>query len=130
MLEKAGIGGLTTAIITMTIFGRNTMYQLPMSKTIIPFPLVGFIFGAINSNLVDLTHMLVKNEIPLGSKTTDQASLALNAILSAGFFYGILSMNNAETAMRFGFWKAIATGAISELASSALYEYLIGQLHI
>lgn len=85
---------------------------------------VGALAGAISSVTSDALHYLVKEETHLADKVNDMASMGLSVVSSGLVFNSALYILQPNMPNGYGLLAGMVTGAVSEYASSFVYNLL------
>lgn len=130
-IEKAGINGIITGIVTAGLFGMNAKVKTPFTqKNTMPLYVLTFLGGGVSSFVTDGIHEFVQEEIPVSRKANDQVSVITSLALNATLFYSALYLCDPVIAKDFGTFKALAVGAGSEWIGSASYTELKEKMYI
>lgn len=120
-LEKCILQGLSTTAVGAYFFSVNTNVQPPLVGFQIPLYLLTFSVGFVGSIISDAVHEAVDDELPTSQKASDMTALALGSVLSGFLFYGVLEMSSSAIARDYGYYQALATGAVGELGGAVSY---------
>ena len=121
LLTKAGLqGGLVSLASCYYIFRGTSIRNLRITTlgSKAPLWLATFGLGSVGSLASDGLHQLVKDEVPVGSKSADQASLIIGSLVSAGVLTAGLYLLNKNALKEYGLWNAVMVGGLSELGAS------------
>lgn len=121
LFTKAGIqGGLVSLASCYYIFRGTGIRNLKVASmnSKMPMWLATFGLGAVGSLASDGIHQLVKDEIPIGSKAQDEASLIIGSLVSAGVLTAGLYLINKRALSEYGLWNSVLVGGLSEIGSS------------
>ena len=124
IVEKAGINGLITGAGTAMYFGSGSVVRGVFGSRSMPLFVLTGIAGAIGSMVGDGIHTTLNEAIPVSKKANDRMSVITGAGINGGALALLLYLYQPNILRDFGLFTAIAFGAGTEIAGSALYTYL------
>lgn len=121
-LVKAVIQGILTSTATtywVLNRGQRSLYiNLPLVNQTIPVYVFTGILGSLSSMGSDLLHTFIRNEVPVSSKTQEQGSMILGALLGGAIFSAGLYLTNKQAINEYGLWNAMLIGGASDVIAS------------
>lgn len=124
-IPKTAAYGATAALGSIYLFGSQMQINLPLVNSSAPLWMASFGAGMLSSLVADLVHNVVKDEISLEEKAGDQPSLFLGALVAGTTFNVMLYVLNEHLPGEYGWIRAFAVGAGSEIAASYALKMLM-----